>query len=82
MAVGGLPEGNVGLPIDHVARQLGGYADMQVCGYAARRYRVIGHLALWFAPAKHPPWVVVFTSYATWHRASVYLHAHKERQIS
>jgi len=53
MAVGDLSEGNVGLPIGHMVRQLGGYADMQACGYAARRYTVIGYLALWLAPIGH-----------------------------
>ena len=24
-----------------------------ICGYAARRYTVIGHVALWFAAIRH-----------------------------
>ena len=37
----------------HVVMQLGGYADMQGCGYAARRYTAIGHVALWFVVIRH-----------------------------
>ena len=43
----------VGFPIGHAVIQLSGYADMQGCGYAARRYMVIGHMALWFVAIRH-----------------------------
>ena len=36
----------VGFPIGYAVMQSGGYADIRVCGYAARRYTVIGHMAL------------------------------------
>ena len=51
--------------------RLGSCGDMQVCGYAARRYTVIGHVALWLAMAGTSQWAVVFTFYAVWHRVSV-----------
>ena len=51
--------------------QLGSCGYMRLCGYAARRYTVIGHVALWFAAAGTSQWVVVFIFYATKHRVSV-----------
>jgi len=44
---------------------------MQVCGYAARIYTVIGYVALWSAAIKHTTVVAVFTSYAARYRVSV-----------
>ena len=38
--------------IGHAVRQLCGYAGM-IYGYAAGRYTVIGHVALWFAAIRH-----------------------------
>ena len=50
--------------------QLGGSAGMRICGYAARRYTDIRHVALWFAVIGHSA-VAVFTSDADRHRVPV-----------
>lgn len=49
---GSVGHGGVGLPLGHAVSRLGGY-DMHECRYTARRYAVVGHVALWFSVVRH-----------------------------